>query len=1059
MNYRTNARFLTGLLACLALIVGASDAGAAHYKLFVVTGQSNSLGTTNAGEADPSPGTDPADGKVLFYWHNWVDATTSLGDSGGAFTSLQAQQGGYYTGSATHWGPEINFGRMLFRAGVRDFGIVKISRGGGGNSFWLKNSTDDHMYDKVVDTVTQAGSALTTAGHTFEIAGLLYLQGESDSTAEAAEAGTRFKTLVDNLRVDLPNASNLFGMIGGIAAAGTTRDTVRANQQAIGASTSYIDYFGNLDLQAWTAADNLHFNKAAKLRIGERYAQAFFAAGVVSRHYGKLVFIGDSITQGGNGYPSYRYPIFKHLANRGVPIDAVNGYQFVGSVTGAYQNNAGSTPDVNGQVFSNTHDGHYGWRASWECARVALPAGRYNVNNLGQGTLLNWTGQSTTFATADAGTLAYTAPTYVPDTASILIGINDLADGVAPTQVRDDIGTMIDQLRAANPNVRILLNKTLHTNQGATRDQQVNDLHALLPALVTAKNAASATSPVWLLDPDTGFVPSTMTHDNIHPNATGEAYIGDRIAAGMGVIESPMPSSSGPTSRPLEEKSSDLIGWLHFKGSDIYNNGSYATNWSGSGDLANPTPTGDDGLRLDHPGTSADVLEGTNSGWANLNSRVWTYETRLTFHANPNGFMLWLGTGTKRILIEIHGDRTQDYGGENFNVAHNNLDGAAHTFKVSHDPVAGRYYVWRDGVLLNAGGSAYDQTATDTRLLMGDYTSGTFGNGFSVTVDYIRYRGGFEGNEIHSGSAYVNGWSATGGVSPSVVDGSDLRIVNTTAGGSWVEGTGAGWTAIKDGFWTVEARLKFNANPNGFIMWLGTAGGRAMIEIHADRTQDNGNNTFNVAHNNVDGAFHVFRVGYDPSASVYHLWRDGVRLTPAAGAPYDGAADTRLILGDYTSGTFGNGFDVVIDYVRMDPGNAYLPPGADADGDGMSDLFEYTHFSHIVDADPDEDADGDGTTNLAEYIADTDPKLVASVLRIDSIQFDPAPGSGEFVVGLDYSSPQRWYSLLRTTDLQEPVANWTLVDGPVVGTDGALSLADEAPPSPAAFYRVSVALP
>ena len=893
MKHRIPSRWLPRLLACLAGLAGPFDAHAAHYRLFVLTGQSNSLGTTNAGEADPSPGSDPADGHVLFYWHNWVDATTSLGGSGGAFTSLQAQQGGYYAGSATHWGPEINFGRTLYRAGVRDFGIVKCSRGGGGNTFWLKDSADDHMYDKVVDAVTAAGQVLTAGGHTFEVAGLLYLQGESDSPAEAAAAGTRFKTLVDNLRADLPNAGNLFGMIGGIAAAGATRDTVRANQQAIGASTGYIDSFSDLDLQAWTAADDLHFNKAAKLRIGERYAQAFFAAGVVARQYGKLVFIGDSITQGGNGYPSYRYAIFKHLANRGVPIDAAGGYQFVGSVTGAYQNNAGTTPDVNGQVFSNTHDGHYGWRASWECARVALPAGRYNVNNLGQGTLLNWTGQATTFATADAGTLTYTGTTYTPDTASILIGINDLADGVAATQVRDDIATLIDQLRAANSNVRIFLNKTLHTNQGATRDQQVNDLHALLPALVAAKNAASATSPVWLVDPDTGFAPATMTHDNIHPNGTGEAYVGDRIAAALGVIESPMPAAVPPP--PCTE--------------------------SGSGSFA-----------------------------------------------------------------------------------------------------------WR-----------------------------------------------FEGNEIWNGSAFVNGWGQYGTLTMSVVDGTDLRVVHPSTGAYSIGSTNTshpdGWNAGNNGSWTFETRLKFNANANGFIIWLGTDTQRILVEIHGDRTQDYGNNTFNVAHNNLDGAFHGFRVTHDGANGRYHVWRDGVRLTPVAGVAHDAAAaDSRVVLGDYTStGTFGNYFDVTIDFVRYDATGAYLPTGADADGDGMPDSWEYQHWNAggtydeqvaaITAAAPAADDDGDGVSNLDEYVANTDPKLATSVFRTESIQLVPSPVGDRVLVGLADSSPQRWYALLRTTDLHEPVANWTLVAGPVAGTSGALSLADDDPPDDAAFYRVRAALP
>lgn len=215
------------VLAAAAVLAGGGSAMADHVRLFVLTGQSNSLGTTAAGEADVSPGSDPADAHVRFFWHNRADAVTSLGDSGGVFVPLQAQQGGYYSGSATHWGPEIAFGRTLYRAGVRNFGIIKASRGGGGNTLWSKDD-GGHMYSHLVSTVQAATDALVADGHTFEIAGLLYVQGESDGAAEADIAGQRFKKFVENLRSDLPEAAGMRAVIGGIAAAGGTRDTVRA---------------------------------------------------------------------------------------------------------------------------------------------------------------------------------------------------------------------------------------------------------------------------------------------------------------------------------------------------------------------------------------------------------------------------------------------------------------------------------------------------------------------------------------------------------------------------------------------------------------------------------------------------------------------------------------------------------------------------------------------------------------------------------------------------------------------------------------------------------------
>jgi len=265
----------SGLL--LSWLMGAwllPSASAAHLKLFVLTGQSNSLGTTDGDGTDSSPGADPADREVRFFWHNLANATQPLGDSGGEFTTLREQQGGFYKGSATHWGPEIGFGRHLHRAGVRDFGIIKASRGGGGNSFWSKTAPDHHMYDHVVKTVTTATTSLTRAGHTFEIVGLLYLQGESDSAAEAALADTRIKELAGHLRRDLPNAKSLRVVIAGIAAAGGVRDVVRAKHAALAVADGTVSFFATTDLRQHLP-DRLHFNKPAKLAVGERFAEAW----------------------------------------------------------------------------------------------------------------------------------------------------------------------------------------------------------------------------------------------------------------------------------------------------------------------------------------------------------------------------------------------------------------------------------------------------------------------------------------------------------------------------------------------------------------------------------------------------------------------------------------------------------------------------------------------------------------------------------------------------------------------------------------------------------------
>ncbi len=1048
----------------IALLPGFSES--AHYKLFILTGQSNSLGTTNAREPNPSSGADPSDSHIPFFWHNVVNAGTTIGTSGGVFTTIQDQQGGVYEGSLTHWGPEMEFARTLYRAGVRDFGVIKASRGGGGNTFWLKNSTDDHMYDHIVATVNTATADLESNGHTFEIIGLLYLQGESDDATEAAAAGSRLKTLTDNLRADLTNAASMHTVCAGITAQGNASDdTTRANQAAIAANTSYIDYFENLDQQSNLAPDNLHLNKQAKINIGNRFAQTFLNSNIVNRHYGKLVFIGDSITQGGNGdHPSYRYQIFKNLANQGVPINASSGYKFVGSLNGGYLSSAMTTPDVSGQTFENNHDGHYGWRSFWINNRINLPTNRRS-NNRGEGTIENWTGQanpqqygisapSDTVNFPDLTISGSGVPSpytpYTPDTAVIMIGINDIADGSTATQVRDDIGTMIKQLQASNTNINIFISQTLHTNQSF--NNTVDTLNALLPDLATSKS--TATSSVWVIETNTGFDPVAQTYDNIHPNTLGEEYVGNYISGGLGIIEMPT-SSTGTSSKAVEAKASEALGCLKFEGDDIYNTGSFANNWSTTGDIT-ATPVGIRDLRLHHPGGAGDTLNGTNTGWSQINGGVWTFTTRLKFDANAKGFILWLGTGNHRILIEIHGDRTQDLGANSFNVSHNNLDGSYHTFKVTHNPAGNVYHVWRDDVLLTpVAGAPYDQTGTDEQLLMGDYTSESFGDGFDVTVDYIDICRGYEGNDIHDGNSLVNSWASVGGLTTTLT-GSDINISNTSSGGSWLDGTATEWQDENDGHWTWEARVRFNTNPNGFIVWLGTGTQRIQVEIYADRTQDKGANAFNVSHNNIDGKFHIFRFTHDPDNAVYHVWRDHVRLTALGGANYDSSgADERMILGDFTNGIFGNEFNVTFDYIRWDGKNAYLPPTSDTDTDGMPDIWENTYHGDFISGVAADDADGDGKTNAEEYQADTDPNNSNSRLEIDSIE-KVSPENLNIIV--TSTSINRLYTLYKSDDLGVTDA-WVAVSGqgPFYGTGGPLTFTPSF--DLARFYRVHVSMP
>lgn len=1068
----------------LALSISlASPALAEHYKLFVLTGQSNSLGTTNGDEVDPSIGDSAADARVQFYWHNVANASTSIGDSSGAFTTLQEQQGGYYGGSASHWGPEINFARTLMRGGVRNFGVIKASRGGGGNSLWSK-SQGGHMYNHVVNTVTAATTKLTNDGHTFEIIGLLYLQGESDSTAEASIAGTRLKEFTDNLRADLPNATALHCVSAGIAAPGSNRDTVRSQHAAIASTTSYIDYFSNLDQQANTASDALHFNKVGKLRIGERFALRFFDAHIVDRHYGKFVFYGDSITQGGRSNPSYRYQVFKNLANAGVQQNPTNGYQFVGSVNGAWKNEAGSTPDVNGQSFVNQHDGHWGWRAFWINGRVALPTGRVS-DNRGTGDLKCWTGQATTFNFGGTET-SYTGTTYIPDTASILIGINDSSES-SSEQVRDDIGVLIDQLQAANPNVTIFLNQILATD-GRVADSWVNATNGLLPALAIAKSNAS--SSVFINQTNADFNPAAQTYDDVHPNTSGEEYVGNQISVGLGLIETQeVPEES--TLPTIEKDNLSIV----FLGNQIWDT-SLLNGWSeynGGGTSESLTSTA---LNFDHSSSSAaSSLNGTSSSldggttlWSSSNDGDWTFETTLTTHECSSGFALWLGTGTNRIIVQIYDNRILDGSGSSILTNINNEDGQAHTYRIAHISAAGRYHLWRDGELLSPeSGYSYTSSVSDERLILGDSTSGAFGDNFNVTIESVSYdQSGaylpkaaisgptddkhslaveFTGNQIWS-TSFVNSWS----------DGDSDQTAESLNGSNFVfdhSGFGAGvtlngtnatldagattWLSGNNSDWTSEITLKLEECSNGFVLWYGTGDNRIAITIFADRTQGLGDTGFNVAHNNEDGAFHTYRVTHDSVGSKYHVWRDNVRLTPLAGAEYTSTnADSRLLFGDYTGGIHGDDFKVEIASISYDLSGAYLPLEADYDQDGLSDAYEYEHFGDFLLGDPDLDSDGDGHSNYDEFLSGFDPNNNRSLLKIKGIK---EVSEDTWDITVPDTTSERVYSLYKSTDLGL-LDEWAVVPGQqnIRGTNGLLTF-NLTTSDDGCFYRVEAKLP
>jgi lysophospholipase L1-like esterase len=107
-----------------------------------------------------------------------------------------------------------------------------------------------------------------------------------------------------------------------------------------------------------------------------------------------------------------------------------------------------------------------------------------------------------------------------PDVVMIQLGTNDVWNNIAPATILAAFSTLIDQARANNPNVRVIVAQITPLNPTGCADcpQRVINFNAAIPAWASAKSTSQ--SPVTVVDLWTGFDTATDTADGVHPNAT-----------------------------------------------------------------------------------------------------------------------------------------------------------------------------------------------------------------------------------------------------------------------------------------------------------------------------------------------------------------------------------------------------------------------------------------------------------------------------------------------------------------------------------------------------------
>jgi len=143
-----------------------------------------------------------------------------------------------------------------------------------------------------------------------------------------------------------------------------------------------------------------------------------------------------------------------------------------------------------------------------------------------------------------------------PDVVLMHFGTNDVWSARSTGTILAAYDTLLNQMRANNPRMRVLVAQLIPMNPGTCPQcgQRVVELNAAIPGWAASRSTAQ--SPVVVVDQWTGFSTASDTYDGVHPNASGDQKLADRWYAALTPVldgtlpPPPGPSSDGPSPEP-----------------------------------------------------------------------------------------------------------------------------------------------------------------------------------------------------------------------------------------------------------------------------------------------------------------------------------------------------------------------------------------------------------------------------------------------------------------------------------------------------------------------------
>jgi hypothetical protein len=237
--------------------------------IFLCAGQSNMVGGIKAKDLTGVYAKSPAN---AIYWSwaksSWIDFPDNTSDH-------------------TRIGPEISFAHKMAKAFPNDtIAIVKLSVGGMTlDGQWKPGSGD--LYKRLIKNTKAAIESIESRGDTCEVAGMLWMQGESDAIEDERHAAEAYEVnlnkLIELIRKDLqvPTLDVVIGRISDELAKATqlkftNLKTVQQAQDQVARNDANVHLIKVDDLHNDT--DHIHYLPEGYFTMGNRFAQAMINA-------------------------------------------------------------------------------------------------------------------------------------------------------------------------------------------------------------------------------------------------------------------------------------------------------------------------------------------------------------------------------------------------------------------------------------------------------------------------------------------------------------------------------------------------------------------------------------------------------------------------------------------------------------------------------------------------------------------------------------------------------------------------------------------------------------